>query len=196
LPGYGFIAWELDRFEQGKQEVYQYNWDEVENPFTFAIQGSVQNQLIDQLLQNINVANEIYQRVRIRGVSQLIFRQTLLRVYQSSCAFCGLTLDVALEASHIIPWSECEDRDKLNVQNGLLLCSVHHRLFDAGALIVTDDYIINRNVISQDFFPTTDFDRLLYSDFDGKPLRLPVNEQHRPGLRFLAVHRQQSTENE
>lgn len=196
LPGYGFIAWDLGRFEEGKQKVFQYNWTDIDNPFSSAVQGSVQNQLIDQLVHNPNAANEIYQRVRVRGVSQLIFRQTMLRIYQSSCAFCGLTLDVALEASHIIPWSECEDRDKLNIQNGLLLCSVHHRLFDAGALVVTDEYIIKCNQNFQDFHPTTDFDRLLFSDLDGRQLRLPETEQHRPGLPFLVAHRQQSLENE
>ena len=37
-----------------------------------------------------------------------------------------------LIASHIKPWSKCKSNQKLDVNNGLLLCPNHDRLFDEG----------------------------------------------------------------
>ena len=41
-------------------------------------------------------------------------------------------------ASHIKPWSESEDDEKLDPDNGLLLCPNHDKAFD-GAYITFDD---------------------------------------------------------
>jgi len=38
-----------------------------------------------------------------------------------------------LVASHVKPWSKCENQhEKISPNNGLLLCSIHDRLFDRG----------------------------------------------------------------
>ncbi len=33
-------------------------------------------------------------------------------------------------ASHIKPWSQCKNYEKLDVENGLILCPHHDKLFD------------------------------------------------------------------
>ncbi len=44
-----------------------------------------------------------------------------------------------LVASHIKPWSKSLPKEKLDVDNGLLMCPNHDRLFDRG-FISFDDY--------------------------------------------------------
>lgn len=42
-------------------------------------------------------------------------------------------------ASHIKPWRACEAVEKLDPDNGLLLCPNHDRLFDLGYISFDDD---------------------------------------------------------
>lgn len=68
--------------------------------------------------------------VKIR-VNQGIFRDRLLQRY-SHCCLCGVNSKSLLIASHIKPWSACEPQEKLDVNNGFLLCPNHDYLFDKG----------------------------------------------------------------
>lgn len=87
-----------------------------------------------------NLADEGFERKAIINarVNQSVFRKKLLNRY-GKCCICGINITDCLIASHIRPWSECEDaKDKLNEDNGLLLCPNHDKLFDNG-LISFDD---------------------------------------------------------
>ena len=44
-----------------------------------------------------------------------------------------------LRASHIVPWAECDDAQRLDVHNGLLLSALWDAAFDAGLVSFTDD---------------------------------------------------------
>ena len=64
------------------------------------------------------------------------FRANILKAYEYKCAICGFDVKlrhqpVALEASHI-KWHQAEGPD--TEDNGLALCSLHHKLFDRGRL--------------------------------------------------------------
>lgn len=192
LPGTGFIAWDTHQFELDKQKVFAHDWSQEENPFSFAVTGTIENQIIEDLISNPTSANDIYARVRVRGIAQSIFRQALLKIYNSSCAVCGLTYLIALEATHIIPWSENEN-ERLNIKNGLLLCSVHHKLFDVGAFIINDDYSISVNNNMNEYPVQSEFDHKMLAEFNGTIINLPQNNQHYPDLRFIQYHRQHFT---
>jgi hypothetical protein len=71
---------------------------------------------------------------------QYIFRENLLRRDQE-CLICGLKIQQILRASHIKPWSEFlpEDKERLDVDNGILLCANHDLLFDRFLITFTDD---------------------------------------------------------
>lgn len=43
-----------------------------------------------------------------------------------------------LTASHIKPWSDSDENEKLSSDNGLLLCPNHDRLFDSGYISFDD----------------------------------------------------------
>lgn len=71
---------------------------------------------------------------------QYIFRENLLR-RDNECLICGLKIQQILRASHIKPWSEFlpEDKERLDVDNGILLCANHDLLFDRFLITFTDD---------------------------------------------------------
>ena len=81
--------------------------------------------------ENINAFIETTLSVR-NSVVQRKFRNDLLREFNHKCAICNINKDELLRASHIIPYSECTSVEKqmINKNNGLLLCTIHDDLFD------------------------------------------------------------------
>lgn len=69
--------------------------------------------------------------VRDVRITQHLFRKSLLFKHQK-CQICKLGITELLVASHIKPWRICEGDEKINVDNGLLLCPNHDSLFDKG----------------------------------------------------------------
>ena len=60
------------------------------------------------------------------------FRNDLLSEFNHKCAICNIDKDELLRASHIVPYSKCEsvEKEMINKNNGLLLCTIHDDLFD------------------------------------------------------------------
>jgi predicted restriction endonuclease len=55
------------------------------------------------------------------------------------CPITGITDPALLRASHIVPWAECGDAQRLDVHNGLLLSALWDAAFDAGLISFADD---------------------------------------------------------
>jgi putative restriction endonuclease len=77
-------------------------------------------------------------------------RERVLTAYEYRCAFCGYdgrigAVPVGLEAAHVRWWAFDGPDD---VDNGLCLCSLHHKLFDKGVLGVGESH---RILVSQRF---------------------------------------------
>ncbi|MGV3710395.1 MAG: HNH endonuclease [Gemmatimonas sp.] len=66
------------------------------------------------------------------------FREALLDYWDERCSVTAISVECALVASHIKPWREASNFERLDVFNGLLLVGTLDRLFD-GALITFDD---------------------------------------------------------
>lgn len=59
------------------------------------------------------------------------FKKNVEQVWGSSkCALTGIDLPALLIASHIKPWAQCNDDERLNGCNGILLASHIDKLFD------------------------------------------------------------------
>ncbi len=71
-------------------------------------------------------------------IGQDIFRENLLRKY-GKCLICGIENHHILRASHIKPWSESSNVERLSHNNGLLLCANHDLLFDRFLITFTDE---------------------------------------------------------
>ena len=192
LPGDGFIAWDIENTEDGVQKVYNYNWEKLDNPFQYAEVGSTQEQLVESIINSPDTSETIYAKVKVRGISQRLFRQALLKVYNYSCAFCGLTFEEALEASHIIPYSISNSNQRLDVRNGLLLCSTHHKLFDNGLLTVNQDYTINYFDLAEETGEHSLYDHLHTIKLHGQKINLPTDNKHLPNKDYLKIHQQKN----
>ncbi|MGI5444568.1 phosphorothioated DNA-binding restriction endonuclease [Streptomyces sp. CA-243310] len=96
-------------------------------------------------------------------------RELVLTAYEYQCAFCGYdgrigAVPVGLEAAHVRWWAfGCPD----DVDNGLCLCSLHHRLFDKGVLGVGDGH---RILVSQRFVGRSPAAREHVIALAGRPL--------------------------
>lgn len=62
-------------------------------------------------------------------VSQGSFRRLLL-LERHQCNLCDITTTSVLRASHIKEWSESSREERIDANNGLLLCANHDALFD------------------------------------------------------------------
>jgi hypothetical protein len=79
------------------------------------------------------------ERLVLQRIGQGIFRDALLEYWGGLCPLTGIAEPALLRASHIVPWSECDDAARLDVHNGLLLSALWDAAFDAGLVSFGDD---------------------------------------------------------
>jgi putative restriction endonuclease len=175
VPGEGFIAWDIDDLPTGYRRVYAEPWDEYPNPFGFAKTGTTLEELAQRLVTKPEESKAVYGLIKNRGIAQDVFRRALLLAYRHSCAFCGLSLQAALEAAHIIRWSEATIEQRLDPSNGLLLCATHHALFDAHVLTVTVDRKIAFRPPRRASHSWTDADQSAAISLNGRSLQMPLD---------------------
>lgn len=123
------------------------------------------------------VTRQVQQRLH-----QTEFRERVLAAYQRHCAVCRLKRETLLEAAHII--ADREERGTPVVPNGIALCSLHHRAFDAHLIGVTPDYVVH---VRQDVLDETDGPMLIHGlqGFHLQGIRLPRRERDRPDRALL-----------
>lgn len=184
-PGDGFTAWDVEDIDNGLDQVYNFNWNNYQNPFEFAINGITEKDLIDRLINSPEESEEVYGLVKSRGTAQTIFRKALLEAYECKCAFCGLGFEFILDASHIIPWAKATKSQRLDVRNGILLCANHHKLFDSYWMTINTKYEIEYDDISEETGSYLDVDRNLTTALHGKKIFLPKDKNLHPKLEYL-----------
>jgi HNH endonuclease len=79
------------------------------------------------------------ERLVVQRIGQDIFRAALMDYWEGRCPITGITDPVLLRASHIVPWAECDDAQRLDVHNGLLLSALWDAAFDTGLVSFADD---------------------------------------------------------
>jgi HNH endonuclease len=79
------------------------------------------------------------ERQVVQRIGQDVFRSALMDYWGGRCPLTGITDPALLRASHIIPWSECDDAQRLDVHNGLLLSALWDAAFDWGLVSFADD---------------------------------------------------------
>ena len=86
---------------------------------------------------NSNKRTEIETLIKAR-LGQGRFRQKLLELYPN-CPLTGLDVQSLLIASHIKPWSKCNNEERLDPFNGLMLAPNIDALFDSGLITFDAD---------------------------------------------------------
>lgn len=77
--------------------------------------------------------------VILARLGQGIFRDELLAMWDGQCSVTGSKVKAALVASHIKPWRDSSNDERLNRFNGVLLTGTLDRLFDAGLITFEGD---------------------------------------------------------
>jgi len=69
---------------------------------------------------------------------QAKFRRDLLSL-TNECEICGVNDEKLLIAGHIKSWEDSDNRERLDTNNGLVLCAIHDKLFDKGLISFSND---------------------------------------------------------
>ena len=126
----------LDYTKKNQQE-NDYSVEEISN-----------NRLVDQeKIESDELTNtEIEQLVKAR-IGQSKFKEGLIKK-ECKCKLCGVTDKRFLIASHIKPWSQSDDMERLDLDNGFLFCPNHDALFDKGFITFDEngEIIISKQI--------------------------------------------------
>lgn len=103
------------------------------------------------IVETTEINTDVKRQIIARN-GQFLFKQRLL-ISQNKCALCEINDVNFLIASHIKPWKNCNHQERLDPNNGLLLCPNHDKLFDSGIIsfhdsgkILVSDTIDNLNL--------------------------------------------------
>lgn len=109
-------------------------------------------------------------------VGQGAYRKSIINRWENRCAVTGFNDRRILIASHIHPWKDATDDERLDVNNGILLSPTYDALFDRH-LITFDD---SGKIVLSESINTSQFDQIGIS---GKERIRKLNSDNRPYLR-------------
>ncbi|HTJ68793.1 MAG TPA: HNH endonuclease [Actinospica sp.] len=115
------------------------------------------------------------------------FRREVLMAYEYQCAFCGYDgalgrVSAGLDAAHV-KWWAMHGPD--TIDNGVCLCSLHHKLFDMGVLGVTEDWRIS---VSGNFVGRSATARAHVLSLGGQPATPPQALYSHPKPEYITWH--------
>ena len=116
-----------------------------------------------------------------RRLGQGTFRALITDVYQRRCAITREKALPALDAAHIQPFSDVRAHA---LNNGILLRSDVHRLFDAGYVTITPEYRVEASRHMKDDFDDGDN----YLKLHGSSVWVPDLAEVRPDVDALRWH--------
>jgi putative restriction endonuclease len=133
-------------------------------------------QLVAENFARYGAAVEVHPRL-----GQGLFRVEVTDAYHRACAVTGEHSLPALEAAHIRPYVQGGEH---RVDNGLLLRSDLHRLYDRGYVTVTPDYVFRVSDRLRDEFQNG----RSYYGLDGAKIAVPERELWWPKRELLEWH--------
>lgn len=115
-------------------------------------------------------------------VRSSLFPEIVKRLYNNSCAVCGLRTRLdddrgIVDSAHILPFRDFHNDDP---RNGIALCKNHHWGFDHGWFTISNRYRIEKSpcLIDDQFYVK-----------HGTPINLPGHIEYAPALSAIAWHR-------
>ncbi len=137
--------------------------------------------LHEDILQAVGLDLD-YKLARVKKARDPNFRKKILEAYEYSCAVCGYQIRrdnqiIGLEAAHI-KWHQAGGPDV--EQNGIAMCTMHHKLFDHGLFALDKELILRVSKKANGGFGFQEW--LL--NYHGKQLRKPQSTSYYPDLEF------------
>ncbi|MEY6553284.1 HNH endonuclease [Bacillus cereus] len=108
----------------------------IVEPYTFDQQVKIEIEALGKILQDEEINTDIVLQV-IQRRGQNKFKRKLL-LNSQECAICGIDEPSLLIASHIKPWKDSSNIERMDLNNGILLCPNHDKLFDKGYITFSD----------------------------------------------------------
>lgn len=86
-------------------------------------------------------------------IGQGEFRRRVLKRWKYQCAVNGSSIKEVLIASHIVPWREATNEERLDVNNAILLSPTYDALFDRNLISFDDDgkIILSKSISEEEF---------------------------------------------
>ena len=155
----------------------------TENDDGLRLFNEVQERIQTQAFDDLSVHEERYRQSLTRHrLGQSAFRVIVTDAYQRRCAITGEKTLPVLEAAHIKPYSL---NGPHSVNNGLLLKSDFHTLFDDGYITIDRDYRINvSRRLHEDYGNGRDY----YKYHGQKMIILPEKNTELPSIEYLRWH--------
>lgn len=98
---------------------------------------------VEQLIADIlsqAVPDETTRNALVKArIGQGRWRRDLMEHWAGKCAVTGLQVETLLRASHIKPWRDSDNRERLDVLNGFMLAPSYDAAFDAGLISFEDN---------------------------------------------------------
>lgn len=137
------------------------------------------------MLRDLELSEHVYYKVRKRDPN---FRLEVLDAYREQCAFCGFDSRlrdsaIGIDAAHIMMHSQ---GGKDTVDNGLALCVLHHRLFDRGAMGISDDMLL---LVSPLLTGVSRSTRQQVSGLESREITPPSSSREVPHVENVQWHR-------
>ena len=166
---------------------FQDNWSamaEKSEAAFGALMGEAAQEEAESAFEQPLGPSEVVQRIKTRRL-QTFFRNAVLSSYNNRCALTGIAIPQLLIASHIIPWSENENR-RADPTNGLCLNTLHDKAFDRHLITFDEDYkLVVSNVLKKGNIP--EFQSSNFAKLEGTSLVLP--HRFAPDSQALEEHR-------
>jgi len=132
----------------------------------------------------------VEQKIRL---AQHRFAIAVLQNCEHACVFCGFAprsfpkQSGLLRASHIKPWAASNDRERVDVRNGLAACPMHDAAFDQGYLTVNGGLRIHQADILRQSARNDPGVSLYFENVLRPALLLPL-QAVKPGAQYLSYH--------
>lgn len=94
---------------------------------------------LENIFLSVKTANTTIPQQILARLGQGKFREDVLELWGNACAVTGSKTIEVLRASHIRPWCDSDDKDRLNPMNGLPLVATLDALFDRGLITFEDN---------------------------------------------------------
>lgn len=118
-------------YEQTKLECKKRIYQELGTEIDFRVElRDEYNYIYEQLNHGFVSESEKESYVKVR-LTQGKFKNRLMEKYDN-CLICSIENPKLLIGSHIKPWKNSNNYERVDVNNGLLLCPNHDKLFDRG----------------------------------------------------------------
>lgn len=134
--------------------------------------------------EKINDNNSITSQVKLNIVASRVGQGSYRRKLLEECSVCPFTKvndERMLIASHIKPWKDSNDKEKIDPKNGFVFTPTYDRLFDQGFITFDDD---KRLEVSPWLSPMNQKRLGIYT---GKHMEILPLDEKRKG--YLAYHR-------